>query len=103
MDLDQFWVVMGGIIILYGMCTFFEMPFTTKQMLETYTEDSVHKYCKQAGIPMALFGVAFIIDSYSKGNLALTIVKYALYVLGGIPLLYCSFKTLQRKQPKNKK
>jgi len=91
------WVMVGVFVIIYGLCSLFSLPFVKKQMLDNYTEESVDKYCKYCGIPMMIFGLAFIIDAYSSGNELFATLRWILYAIGAIPIVVFSFKILEKK------
>lgn len=101
--MEQMWLMVGVFVIIYGLCSLFQMPFVKKQMLENYTEESVDKYCKYCGIPMMIFGVAFVIDAYSSTSEVFAILRWILYALGAIPIVIFSFKILEKKNNAPKK
>jgi len=95
--MEQMWVILGVFVIVYGLCSFFRLPFVKRQMLENYTEESVDKYCRYCGIPMMLFGVGFIVDAYSAAYPPFSWLRWVLYTIGLIPVIYFSYKFLERK------
>ena len=95
--MDQMWVMVGVFVVIYGLCSFFQLPFVQKQMLDNYTEESVAKYCRLCGIPMMIFGVGFIFDGYSAGNELFATLRWIFYAIGAVPIVIFSFKVLVKK------
>lgn len=95
--MDQMWVMVGVFVVIYGMCSFFQLPFVEKQMLDNYTKESVDKYCKLCGIPMMIFGAGFIVDAYSANNPTFLWLRWVLYLIGAVPIFIFSFKVLEKK------
>lgn len=100
--MDQMWVMVGVFVIIYGLCSLFSLPFVKKQMLDNYTAESVDKYCRFCGIPMMIFGAAFVIDAYSANNELFATLRWILYAVGAIPIVVFSFTILEKidKTPK---